>query len=124
MLVAEHDPGHRLDLDVEHRVALVLREAAHLLLGEADVGELAGGDAAHRPLDVLLGHPEGLGLPAVELRRELAHGGVAACLDVAEDALDDAAHLGVVVATLGLGLARLEDLGHGIVRRVAALVEE
>jgi hypothetical protein len=37
VLVAEAHAGQRLHLDVEHRVALVLREVPHLLLDEADV---------------------------------------------------------------------------------------
>ena len=50
--VAEHDAGQRLDLDVLHRVALLLREVAHLSLGEFDVVEVALAhwrDSAPRP---------------------------------------------------------------------------
>ena len=39
--VAEHDAGQRLDLQVLHRLLLLLREVAHLRLGELDVVEIA-----------------------------------------------------------------------------------
>ena len=39
--VAEHDAGQRLDLEVAQRLLLLLREIAHLRLGEFDVVEVA-----------------------------------------------------------------------------------
>ena len=41
--VAEHDAGQRLDFEVVHGVALLLREVAHLRLREFDVLEVALG---------------------------------------------------------------------------------
>jgi hypothetical protein len=40
--MAEHHARQRLDLEVAQRRALGLGEAAHLLLREGDVGDLAG----------------------------------------------------------------------------------
>ena len=54
VLVAEHDAGQRLDFDVLHAVALLLREVAHLRLREPDVVEVALGDLADGLLDLLL----------------------------------------------------------------------
>jgi hypothetical protein len=71
------DAGQGLDLDVLQAVALDLREAAHLLLGEADVLDLAGRQPLHGRLDLGLGQPEVGRVPLVELAGVLAHRGVA-----------------------------------------------
>ena len=51
--VTEDHAGQRLDLEILHGVALLLREAAHLRLREFDVVEIALGDLADRLLDFL-----------------------------------------------------------------------
>ena len=50
--MAEDDAGQRLDLEVAHGLLLLLREVAHLRLGELDVVEVALGDLRDRALDL------------------------------------------------------------------------
>ena len=111
--VAEDDAGQRLDLQVLHGVALLLREVAHLRLRELDVVEIALGNLRNRLLDLGGRQPKILRLPVVELLRQLADGGVLLVLDLRQDAFDRLAHLGVG----GLDRARVhsafEEAGHG-----------
>ena len=79
------------------RLALLLREVAHLGLREPDVVEIALGDLRDRGLDLLLGEAEILRRPIVELLRQFAHRRVAARLDVRQDGFDRLANLGVGV---------------------------
>jgi hypothetical protein len=88
--VAEEDARQGLHLDVLQGAPLGLREAPHLGLGEAHVGERLGIDPREAALDLRGVEPEAGRVPAVERVRVLAHGGVAAL-----------AHGG-------------DDLGHGI----------
>ena len=110
--MAEDDAGQGLDLDVGHRGLLRLGEAAHLRLGEADIVEVALGDFRDGLFDLLLGQAEGGRLIAIELRGKLADRGVAARLDVLQDALDRGAHLRVVLGARGLGPGGLEMADH------------
>ncbi len=50
--MAEHDAGQSLDLEVLHRVALLLREVADLRLGKSDVVEIAFGHLRDGLLDL------------------------------------------------------------------------
>ena len=93
--VAEDHAGQRLDLEVLHRLALLLREAAHLRLRELDVVEVALGDVSDRLLDLLRRELERGRRPLVELLRQRAHRVVAALLDLRQDLLDRLAHLRV-----------------------------
>ena len=114
VLVAEHDAGQRLDLQVVHGVLLLLREVAHLRLREPDVVEVALGDLRDRALDLLRRQPERGRRPVVEFLRQLADRHVLALLDLRQDAFDRLAHLGVG----GLDRARvhsaLEIAGHEV----------
>ena len=93
--VPQDDAGKRLDLEVQQGRLLLLREVAHLRLGEADVVEIAPGELGDGALDLLRGEPEACGRPAVELVGELPDRDVAARLDVGEDRLDRLANLRV-----------------------------
>ena len=112
VLVAEDHAGQGLDLEVAHRLLLLLREIAHLRLRELDVVEVALADLADGALDLLRRQLEGRRRPAVEFLRQLAHRRVTPGLDLLEDLLDRRAHLGVG----GLDRARvhsaLEIAGH------------
>ncbi len=110
--VAEDHAGQGLDLEVAHGLLLLLREVAHLRLRELDVVEVALGDLAYGTLDFRWRELESRRRPAVELLRQLTHGGIAPCLDIGKNAFHRLAHLGVG----GLDRARvhsaLEDAGH------------
>jgi hypothetical protein len=95
MLVAQHHPRQRLDLYVSHRVALDLGEVSDLHLGEADVGHRLRVKRGVGRFDLRLIQAKGSGVPVVEPRRPVAHGGVAALADVAEDRFHGGADLGV-----------------------------
>ena len=109
----ENHSGQCLDLDVGHRGALRLGEAADLGLGEADVLHVARGDLRHRGLGLGGRQAEALGRIAVELLRKLANRGVTPRLDFSERRLDRGTDAGVVVVPLGFGFAALEVFGHG-----------
>jgi hypothetical protein len=109
--VTEADAAQRLDLEVRQRRELALREVAHALLGESDVGgqlrrEGGGGGVRIGRLD-----HERLRRPAVELERPLAHRVVAAPLYVLEQLRDLPAD--VVVRRGGRDRRPLEVVGHG-----------
>jgi hypothetical protein len=97
VLLAQHHARQGLDLEVPERGALVLREAADLRLGEADVVQLALRELAQAGLDLLVGQAEVGAVPLVELDRQFAHRLIAARLDVGQDRLDRAAHRLVVL---------------------------
>ena len=58
ILVPEDDAGLGFYLDVAQRRALVFGKAVDIVLGEADVVEVAGRQLRHRRLDIALGQPE------------------------------------------------------------------
>ena len=72
-------------------------EVAHLVLGEADVVEVAGGKLGEAVADLGVGQAEVGAVPFVEADRQLAHRRVAARVDVGEDALDRRADLRIVL---------------------------
>ena len=112
VLVPEHDARQGLHLDVPQRLLLRVREVAHLLLGEVDVVEVAAREFRQRGLDLAVGEPEVLAVPAVELRsivRALPRRRARRCR---EDALDGRAHLGVVGRDCICIAALLEELDH------------
>ena len=85
VLVAEHHARQRLDLDVEHRFALMLREIAHLFLREPDVVEIAPRQLRQAVLDLGVGEPEILAVPLVELDRQFADRSIAALFDIGQN---------------------------------------
>ncbi len=111
--VAKHDAGQRLHFEIAHRFFLLLREIAHLRLGELDVLEVAFGHLRDGAFDVLRRQAEILRRPLVEFLRQLADRRVfLALVDLRQDVLDGLAHFGVG----GLDRARvhsaLEVTGH------------
>ena len=116
--MAEHDAGQRLDFEVVHGVALLLREIAHLRLREFDVVEIALGHLRDGALDLLRRQPEILRRPVVEFLRQFADRRILALIDLRQDVFDRFAHLGVG----GLDRARvhsaLETTGHGFLHPV------
>ena len=84
----EHDAGQCFHLDVFERGLLDFGETPDLGLGEFDVVDRLGRQPFDRSLDLLPGEPEIAWRPVVELLRELAHGGVAAGIDVREHLFD------------------------------------
>ena len=111
VFVAEGDPREGLDLGLEHRVKLGLGEVPDLGLGESDVVDRAGVDARHGLLDLFRGEPEPLGLPVVELGRQLAYRGLTALGDVVDDRANPLGE-GLVGAVGPFLLRVLEDLSH------------
>ena len=112
--VAEHDAGQRLDLEVVHGVALLLREVAHLRLRELDVLEVALAHLRDRALDFSAGDSlKSFGSQLSNFFDRSRIAGVLALVDLRQNALDRLAHLGVG----GLDRARvhsaLEPTGHG-----------
>ena len=89
MLLAEEHTGQRLDLDVDERVALGLRERAHLLLDEHDVVDHLLRQRRHDLGDLLGVETEARRGPLVELSREYLR---TAASPVAADVGDDPAH--------------------------------
>ena len=116
VFVAEHHAGIGFNLDVLHRVALDLREVAHLLLRERDVLDLAWRQALAGLLDVGDGQAEVGWVPLVELAAELAHRVVAAQFDCLDDVLDGRAHLGVIVGAHLNVFAAFEVIDHDVTR--------
>ncbi len=110
--MAENDARQRLDLDIEHRVALRLGKVAHLCLREPDVLQIARADLGDQRLDLVVAQAITVGAVVVEFLRHLAHGRIAARLDVLQRRLDGGAHGCVVLGALGFGLA-LFQMGHG-----------
>ena len=91
--VTERDALPHLDLERRERPQLRLGEPAHLGGGQPQVSPevlVHGGDG---PLDGLLREPKALRVPAVEPLRMLAHGLLAARLDVVQDLRDPGPHL-------------------------------
>ena len=112
--VAEDHARLRLDLDIGHRGALRLGEAADLFLRVFDVGEVRGADPAHRVFDVLLGQAEGRRIVLVELHRQFAHRRIAARVDIGQRRLNCGADPGVGVGAVLKADALFQILdGHG-----------
>ena len=99
----------RLDLDVGHGGALRLGERADLSLSKPDVVQIARRHAGDRRLDLGRGKAEAVRRVRIELLAQLAHGSVAAFGDVGQRRLDGGAHPRIVLGTLGLALAALEE---------------
>ena len=115
MLVPEHDAGQRFDLDVLHRIALDLREVAHLRLCELDVFQILSGQLVDAALNLVGREPVRVAVPAVELDAELAHRRIAARRDVGQDALDRIADLAIAVGLRLGSRATLEPLSHRLI---------
>ncbi|EIZ79511.1 hypothetical protein WSK_1908 [Novosphingobium sp. Rr 2-17] len=113
--MAEDDARQRLDFDVLHRIALDLGEVAHLLLGELDVLDVLRRELVDAGLDLAVGQAIALAVPVIELHRQLAHGGIAACLDIGKDAFHGVANLTVAVCPHLRGRAALQPLCHVII---------
>jgi hypothetical protein len=110
--VPEYDPRQCLDLDIVHRAPLDLGEIADLRLREFDVLDRLRRDFVEECGNLVLGEAEARRRPFVEPLRHFAHRRVAPFGDIRDDALDDAADLGVGLFVLA-GQRRPLDLpGH------------
>ena len=63
----EDHTGHGFNLNIQHRVALRLREVAHLFLGKLDVSQLTRRQRGDQRRDLCLTQPEGGGGVIVKL---------------------------------------------------------
>ena len=108
--MAEPDAGERLDLEVEQRRPLRLREHAHLLLAERDVVDHLRRDALDACRDLLGAQPEAVGRPAVETVRVPPHGIVALGFDRRDDFVHDALD--------GIATIRVSMRLHGLLQGV------
>ena len=106
--VAKNDTGKGFHLDIGHRGALGLGEAADLRLGETDVVHIAGRDLLHGSFDFRGAEAEVFRFVAVEFRREFADGGVAARLDVGKGCFDGGTGAGVILGAFGLGFGTFQ----------------
>jgi hypothetical protein len=106
--VAEDDAWQGLDLDIGHGRPLRLGKAADLVLGKADVVHVAGGHPLHRGLDLGSGQTEPFRAVAVEFLGQRPNRRIAPRRDIGERRLDNAAHPGVVLGALGLGLGAFQ----------------
>src|SRR5262249_40081133 len=95
MPMAKDDAGQRLDLEVLQGRALLLREVAHLRLGELDVVKIAFGDLRYRALDLLRRELERCGRPLVVCFRQFASRSITPGFDISKNLLDGLAHLRV-----------------------------
>ena len=93
--MAEHDAGQGLDLEVEHGVALLLREIPDLRLREFDVLDIPLRHLRDGALDLGGREVEILRRPLVEFLRQFADRGVLPFLDLGEDGFHGLAYLGV-----------------------------
>jgi hypothetical protein len=110
-------PGSVSTLEIAQSLALLLREVAHLRLRELDVVEVALGHLPDGALDLLCPQLERGRRPLVELLRQLAHGSVAARLDLGQDLLDRLPHGGVGGLDGARVHAALEITSHGCLLR-------
>ncbi len=108
-------PGRDLGIELFERGFLRQSKAPHPLGRELDVAPDPFGNRPRAPLD-LFGRDPDLALPAVELRRVLAHRRLAAPLDLGQHLGDDAARVAA------LGLRRLGGLLEEAERHGAAMV--
>jgi hypothetical protein len=111
-LMPQHHAGQRFDLHVGHGGFLHLGEAADLVLRETDIGHLAIRDLLHRRFDLAIAQAEGRGRVTVEFLGQFAHRRITASLDIAQDALDRRADLGVILRPLTGRFPALEILRH------------
>src|SRR5512143_2591219 len=93
--MSQHHTGQRFDLQVEHGIALFLREIADLRLRELDILEIALGHLRDGALDLGRREAEILRGPLVELLRQFADRGVLPIVDLRENGFHGFAHLGV-----------------------------
>ena len=96
----EPDAGKRLDLEIEQRRPLRLRERTHLVLTERDVVQHLGGNALEARGDLVGRQPEGRRLPAIEAGRVAQDGVVSVGRDGRDDLVDDLCDGTVVVLAL------------------------
>ncbi|CKX64810.1 Uncharacterised protein [Mycobacterium tuberculosis] len=82
ILVTKNDTRQRLDLDILHRIALMLSEIADLLLSELDVIDVPPGQLPNAILDLGISQPVVLAIPLVELHRQFPNRVIATLLDV------------------------------------------
>ncbi|MNS78487.1 hypothetical protein D3C72_1121040 [compost metagenome] len=113
VLVAQHHAGIRFHFHVAHGITLDLGKVAHLGLGERNVLDFPRRQLLAGGFDFRARQAEVGRVPVVELAAVVAHGVVAACLDVADDGFDGGAYLGVIVGFYGGGTAALQIANHG-----------
>ena len=114
--MAERDPGQSFALDIAHRIALDLREIAHLGLGKTYVLDNLLVERLVTGLDIGALKTEARRRPAIELPRILRYRGIAARFDAGQDVLHDGAHARVLILRLLPGYSLFQDRGrHGAV---------
>ena len=84
----EHDAGQGFHFDIVERGLLDFGETPNLGLGELDVVDRLGGQTLNRGRDLVLGEPEVVRRPVVELHGQLPHRGIAPRIDVRENSFD------------------------------------
>jgi len=95
VLMAEHDPGQSLDLDIFQRGALDLREIADLRLREFDIADGLWRHLGDEPDDLVLREFEARRRPLIKALAELAYCRIAAFGDIGDDRLNRAPDFGV-----------------------------
>src|SRR5580704_1421219 len=100
IIMAEHNSGKRLRLDISHGGTLYLGENANLGLRKLDVIQFPARELRQALLNLLLRQTERGWIPLVELLRDFAQGSLTAGFDVLKNPSDDIANL----LRFGLGL--------------------
>ena len=94
--VAEHHAGQGFHLNIAQSRFLMFGEIAHLGLRKADIFQVARRELIKAGLDFAFTQAEILPVPFVEADGKLPHCGIAARLDIGQNALNRRAHLGVI----------------------------
>ena len=110
--MAEHDAGQRLHLDIAQGVFLMLREIAHLFLGEFDVRDVARGQLAHGGANFRVRQAVIRAVPIVELDRQFAHGVIAPLGDVGQDGFNGCANFRLILGAVCGAAAGFQMNGH------------
>jgi hypothetical protein len=110
--MAEDDARQGLNLEVAHRLLLLLREVADLGLRELDVVEVALGNLRDGLLNLGWRQTEILGLPVIKFLRQLTDRDVLLLLDLRQDVFDGLAHLLVRSLDRACVHSALEESGH------------
>ena len=112
VLVSEDYTRHRLNFDVQHRVALCLRKVHNLCLRELDIFHFPRRDFVHQCLDLRGAQTKGRRCVLIEFFAEFAHCRIATRFDVLQRRFNDGACFRIVVCALRIRNAAFQVSNH------------